>query len=78
MAGAISFWLNKDSCAPTPRHEETSEVHTDFYSGCQDDTSVALDAIQEGRHMWPGLAISGNHVHASEIMWDFFAAHPKP
>ena len=27
VAGAISFWLNKDNCSPTPQHEETSEVH---------------------------------------------------
>jgi polyhydroxybutyrate depolymerase len=78
VAGAISFWVKRDDCSPTPRHEETAEVHADFYSGCKDDTAVALYAIQGGHHMWPGLAISGNHVHASEVMWDFFTAHPKP
>ena len=78
VAGAISFWLKKDSCSTTPEHAETSEVHTDIYSDCKDGTGVALYAIQGGHHMWPGLTISGNHVHASEIMWDFFAAHPKP
>jgi poly(3-hydroxybutyrate) depolymerase len=58
VAGAISFWVNKDNCSATPRHKETSEVHMDFYSGCQDDTAVALYAIQGGRHIWPGLVIS--------------------
>lgn len=78
VAGAISFWLKKDVCSTTPEHAETAEVHTDIYSGCKDGTGVALYVIQGGHHMWPGLSISGNHVHASEIMWDFFAAHPKP
>ncbi|MGB2623960.1 MAG: PHB depolymerase family esterase [Candidatus Acidiferrum sp.] len=78
VAGAISFWVKKDGCSPTPEHAESAEVHTDFYFGCQDGSAVALYAIQGGHHMWPGLRISGNHVPASEIMWQFFAAHPKP
>jgi polyhydroxybutyrate depolymerase len=78
VAGAISFWVKKDGCSPTPEHAETEEVHTDLYSGCQDGTAVSLYAIQGGHHMWPGLRISGNHVPASDIMWQFFAAHPKP
>jgi polyhydroxybutyrate depolymerase len=77
VAAAISFWVKKDGCSPTPEHTETTEVHTDIYSGCQDGTAVALYAIQGGHHMWPGLRISGNHVPASDIMWQFFAAHPK-
>jgi polyhydroxybutyrate depolymerase len=77
VAGAVSFWVKKDGCSPEPEHSETAEVHTDLYSGCQDGTAVALYAIQGGHHMWPGLRISGNHLPASEIMWQFFAAHPK-
>ena len=38
----------------------------------------ALYAIQGGRHMWPGLAISGNNVPATDLMWSFFTQHPKP
>lgn len=78
VAGAISFWIKRDGCSSTPKHSESTEVHTDFYSGCQDGTAVALYAIQGGHHMWPGLRISGNHVPASDIMWQFFASHPKP
>ena len=78
VAAAISFWVKKDGCSPTPEHTETREVHADIYSGCQGGTAVALYAIQGGHHMWPGLRISGNHVPASDIMWLLFAAHPKP
>jgi poly(3-hydroxybutyrate) depolymerase len=69
--------VKKDGCSPTPKHSETAEAHTDIHSGCQEGTAVALYAIQGGHHMWPGLRISGNHVPASDIMWQFFAAHPK-
>jgi hypothetical protein len=28
--------------------------------------------------MWPGTHLSGNTVAATDLMWDFFAKHPKP
>lgn len=77
VANAVEFWVKRDACSSVPQHEETAEAHSDKYSGCQDGTRVALYAIQGGRHMWPGLAISGNHVPATDLIWDFFAAHPK-
>jgi polyhydroxybutyrate depolymerase len=76
-ADTIEFWVKRDGCSSEPKHEETAEVHIDSYSGCTQNTAVAFYAIQGGRHMWPGLRISGNHVDATEIMWRFFAAHPK-
>ncbi len=78
VADAVSFWVKKDGCSPTPEHKESREVHVDNYSGCKDGTGVALYAIQGGHHMWPGLPISGNHVEATDIMLKFFFAHPKP
>ena len=78
VAGAIDFWVKRDGCAATPKHEETAEVHIDKYSGCQDGAAVALYAIQGGHHMWPGVRLSGNDVPATDLMWSFFAAHPKP
>lgn len=78
VAYAVDFWVKRDACSAAPEHQETSEVHTDKYSGCQAGSAVALYAIQGGHHMWPGLAISGNGVAATDLMWSFFAAHPKP
>ena len=77
VADAVAFWVKQDGCAPTPRHEESKEVHIDTYSGCKAGAGVALYAIQGGRHMWPGTAISGVQLPATEVMWKFFAAHPK-
>lgn len=77
VAYAVDFWVKRDGCSPAPAHEETAESHTDKYSGCNDDTDVARYAIQGGRHMWPGHPLSGNSVPATDLMWSFFAAHPK-
>jgi polyhydroxybutyrate depolymerase len=78
VANAVDFWVKRNGCSIAKTHGETAEVHTDIFSGCQDGTGVALYAIQGGRHMWPGLVISGNSVPASDLIWSFFAAHPKP
>ena len=73
----VAFWVKENGCAAAPKHEETSEVKVDMYSGCRNGTAVQLYAIQGGHHIWPGLAISGNHVPASDLMWTFFSEHPK-
>jgi polyhydroxybutyrate depolymerase len=78
VAYAVDFWVKRDSCSTPPEHQETAELHTDKYSGCQDGAAVALYAIQGGRHMWPGHPLSGNSVPATDLIWSFFAAHPKP
>jgi len=77
VASAVSFWAREDACAEKPQVEETSAVHTHFYAGCKDGTAVELYAIQGGHHNWPGGRMSGNHVPATDLMWAFFAEHPK-
>jgi polyhydroxybutyrate depolymerase len=77
VAYAVDFWVKRDGCSAAPTHEETAESHADKYSGCKDGTGVALYAIQGGHHMWPGHPLSGNSVPATDLMWSFFAAHPK-
>jgi polyhydroxybutyrate depolymerase len=78
VATTVTFWAKQDGCSPTPKHEETPQLHIDAYSNCQRGTGVALYAIQGGRHMWPGTRFSRNNVAATEIMWKFFVQHPKP
>ncbi|MGA2810960.1 MAG: PHB depolymerase family esterase [Candidatus Acidiferrum sp.] len=75
---AVDFWVKRDGCSGAPERGEIAEAHSEKYSACQDGTAVALYAIQGGRHMWPGHVLSGNSVPATDLMWSFFAAHPKP
>jgi polyhydroxybutyrate depolymerase len=78
VSSTVAFWVKQDGCSTTPKHEETSQLRIDTYSGCKDGTGVALYAIPGGHHMWPGTRLSHNDVPATDIMWSFFAAHPKP
>jgi poly(3-hydroxybutyrate) depolymerase len=43
---------------------------------------VVLYTIQGKGHSWPGsnmpAAITTRDIDATDVMWDFFAAHPMP
>ena len=81
---AVDFWVREDACNPAPQRTETKDLRTDTYSGCNDGTAVILNAVLGQNHAWPGgdqmlkmLPAPNPNVHASEMMWAFFAAHPK-
>lgn len=57
------------------------------YTGCAGRAEVALYAIDGGGHTWPGgsqylpRGIIGRvcrDIDAARVIWEFFAAHPKP
>jgi len=77
VAETVAFWVKRDGCAATPKHEEGNEARIDTYSGCKDGSAVAVYVIPGGHHMWPGTSISGVKLPATELMWKFFAQHPK-
>jgi len=74
---AVGFWVKQDGCSTTPELEETRRLRIDTYSGCKDGAGMTLYTIKGGHHMWPGTRLSFNDVSATDIMWSFFAAHPK-
>ena len=77
VSATVAFWVKQDGCSATPKQEETSQLRVDTYSGCKDEAGVALYTIRGGHHWWPGVPLSRNDVPATDIMWSFFAAHPK-
>jgi len=77
VADAVAFWVKTDGCSASAKQEKLAEASVDTYSGCARGTAVQLYTIEGGHHMWPGTTISGNHVPATDLIWEFFAAHPK-
>jgi polyhydroxybutyrate depolymerase len=77
VSSTVAFWVKQDGCSTTPKREETTQARIDTYSGCKDGAGVTLYTIKGGHHMWPGTRLSRNDVPATDIMWLFFAAHPK-
>lgn len=83
---SIDFWVKFDQCPSTPETESFADIRHDTYSGCANGTAVQLYTIVDGKHAWPGSngpAWPGGDqptrtISATKLMWNFFAAHPKP
>jgi polyhydroxybutyrate depolymerase len=78
VRSTVAFWVKQDGCSTPSKREEIGQLRIDTYPGCKDGTGVALYTIPGGHHMWPGTRLSRNDVPATDLMWSFFAAHPKP
>jgi len=86
VTDSINFWLKFDRCAVIPETEKFSDIQHDVYSKCANGTAVELYTILDGKHAWPGSSGPAwpggdqptQSISATEIMWDFFTAHPKP
>lgn len=82
---SIAFWLDADQCAAAPQTESFADIRHDVYT-CAQGTAVELYTILGGKHAWPGgdgPAWPGGDeptqtISATRLIWEFFAAHPKP
>ncbi len=88
VANTIQFWTSADKCPSVPTARSVSEnknVIIDTYSPCASGTAVVLYTIVDGTHRWPGDEVPWytfpgrdiTDVNATDVMWTFFAAHPK-
>jgi polyhydroxybutyrate depolymerase len=76
-------WAQRNGCAQTPTTVSPHpDVKIDTWSSCKADASVVLYSIDHHGHSWPGSRffpqITSQAVIATEVMWDFFKAHPMP
>lgn len=75
-------WAMRNECEPeASTGEEVAEVVSwPTWENCEDDVVVSLYTILKGGHVWPGTQapLPDSLIDASEVMWDFFEAHPKP
>jgi len=77
-------WATIDGCSSTPAITmpvDTVTVH--IWSGCKDNANVILYSLANHGHSWPGStvmpkSITSQAVNATDLMWEFFKAHPMP
>jgi len=76
-------WAARNGCNPT--HAVTyqgAEVTGQTWSGCQNGADVVFYTIEGGGHGWPGsdlgAGVTTKEIDATDIIWEFFAAHPMP
>ena len=83
---SIDSWVRFDQCPALPQTESFADIRHDIYSNCANGTAIELYTVVGGKHAWPGSdgpAWPGGDqptqtISAAELIWDFFAAHPKP
>jgi polyhydroxybutyrate depolymerase len=84
---AMAYWAKLNHCPEKPSRSETLVPHVtrDVYApvGAGGAEMVAY-TLDDGNHMWPGGNIMPGksmqpvqEISATDIMWDFFNAHPR-
>lgn len=83
---SLAAWASINGCYSQPRTSSVDEIQHQVWEGCAGSSSVELYTIIGGKHAWPGSDgpgwVGGDEptqaISASEIIWQFFEAHPKP
>jgi polyhydroxybutyrate depolymerase len=80
-------WAERNRCKMTAKTSRPApDVECETYSGCQDEAEVVLCALEGSGHTWAGgrqyaprlmIGTTNRSVSASEMIWQFFDAHPK-
>ena len=85
VAESIAFWAKVNRCPSSPSRSEhvAPNVQRDTYDSPV-HADIELYTLEDGNHMWPGgKAMPGKDqkpvqdISATDLMWNFFAAHPR-
>lgn len=82
---SVGFWVSANGCQPQPQTNSFDDIQRQVWTGCAGQTAVELYTIIGGGHAWPG-GKSGwpgsdqptQTISASQLIWEFFTAHPQP
>jgi polyhydroxybutyrate depolymerase len=82
---SVTYWAAKYHCGSMMTTYQNGAATCVSHSGCDAGADVVLCTLTGGGHQWPGggvtLPLLGNKIddlHATDAIWDFFAAHPRP
>jgi len=79
----VAGWAARNGCANPPAViMQQGDVTGKHWGGCRAGADVVLYTIIGKGHSWPGSAmparITTRDIDATDLIWEFFAAHPKP
>lgn len=90
---AARFWAAENGCGNEPEREElpdtnsgdTSIAYRENWAPCESGRQVVLVTLDGSGHTWPGhpprnqrVGATNLDIDASQMLWDFFEANPKP
>ncbi len=80
---SLNFWLDNNKCTKRPSEiSKTDHYAKEIYADCENSSEIIFYAVNT-KHVWPGglfelvKNISGRSVRATDLIWEFFAAHSK-
>jgi polyhydroxybutyrate depolymerase len=71
---SLATWASLDGCMNVSTTDQSGLVTHIVYRSCKNGSAVELYTVQGIGHNWPSQYV----VPASQMIWDFFKAHPKP
>ncbi len=71
---SLTTWTKLDGCSGAEQVEKDGLLTHTTYGTCAPGISVQLYTVDRVGHTWPSQYI----VPLTQLVWDFFAAHPKP
>lgn len=86
---SISFWVEQNGCNPMPEiyTSPSGKIIRRIYTNGEKGTEVVLYTTIGGDHWWPGNNYSNpnapwlvdtiHEISATDLIWEFFEAHPK-
>ncbi|HVT80845.1 MAG TPA: alpha/beta fold hydrolase [Phycisphaerae bacterium] len=85
LAEALKFWGKADKCTDPPKEERVNEhVTRQVFKPAAGGADMVAYTLERGNHMWAGGNIMPGKtmepvqdLPATDVMWDFFKAHPK-
>ena len=85
VSSAVGRWAASGGCTGATDEQVSTNVVRQVQTGCEAGYGVELYTVNGGGHAWPGgqlgsdiLDVPTTEVVATDVIWDFFAAHPKP
>lgn len=84
IPGWTASWAERNACTAGPSEQRiTDDVVELSWTDCRNGADVSLFVVEGGGHGWPGTpnperaADTTSTISATELILDFFAAHPK-
>jgi polyhydroxybutyrate depolymerase len=85
VSTAVDVWATTGGCTGATDEQVSASVVRQVRTGCLAGYGVELYTVDGGGHAWPGGEpawaggdVPPTEVVATDLIWDFFAAHPKP
>jgi polyhydroxybutyrate depolymerase len=80
----VAFWRDHNQCSTMTTTFSNGDASCVTHGGCTGGADVVLCTIAEGGHQWPGGATlpfmgkKSDNLNATDALWEFFQAHPRP